>query len=78
MVVNYKDPRFCRKNQRHLSGPKTQEYYHKSVQERIKQGQYTGPDLSALTQEDSDDDLEMTLKWLAQSISKYMLPNFKL
>ena len=45
------------------SGPKTQEYYHKSVQERIKQGKYTGPDLSALTEEDSDDDLEQTLRW---------------
>jgi hypothetical protein len=46
-----------------MSGPQTQEYYHKSVQEMVNQGKYTGPDLKHLTVEDSDDELEQTLKW---------------
>jgi hypothetical protein len=42
---------------------KTYEYVHKSVKERIKYHDYQGPDISGLPEDESDDDIEMELRW---------------
>jgi hypothetical protein len=39
------------------------EFVHKSVRERIKLGKYNGPDVSALEEDESDDEVEERLRW---------------
>jgi hypothetical protein len=41
----------------------TCEYVHKSTRERIERGDYKGPDVSHLHEDDSDDDIEEKMKW---------------
>lgn len=39
------------------------EFVHKSVRARIKFGKYSGPDVSALDEDESDDEVEEFLRW---------------